>query len=282
MSNRFFTNTIDLVAGAKARASEVESNFSAVEVGFDAAQVDIDAKAPIASPALSGMPTAPTPTLGASTNQIATTAFVQGAIVAGGSVPSPAGQDGKALVASGGTAGWQFVFPTQTGQTGKVLTTDGNVPSWIPLEAVGDHQIIVHSGNGHGSTNTCIRRYTTTKANVGSAIVYADSATLGASFTIQAGFGGLYAIGMIDVSVSGQTLIGTSKNSTTLSTSIATIASSQRVAFSASGFSASNFPTTVFAVVRLAAGDVVRPHTNSATNSTLERESQFSIIRVGL
>jgi len=42
----------------------------------------LDAKAPLASPALSGTPTAPTAAGGTSTTQIATTAFVQAAISA--------------------------------------------------------------------------------------------------------------------------------------------------------------------------------------------------------
>lgn len=35
MANAFYTNTIDLVAFTKARAGDVEANFSAVEAGFD-------------------------------------------------------------------------------------------------------------------------------------------------------------------------------------------------------------------------------------------------------
>lgn len=41
MPNNFFTNTIDLVAFTKARAGDVEANFSAVEAGFDAVQTAI-------------------------------------------------------------------------------------------------------------------------------------------------------------------------------------------------------------------------------------------------
>lgn len=45
-----------------------------------AIQTQLDAKAPSASPALTGTPTAPTPTAGDSSTQIPTTAFVQAAI----------------------------------------------------------------------------------------------------------------------------------------------------------------------------------------------------------
>lgn len=43
-------------------------------------QAALDAKAPLASPALTGVPTAPTATAGASSTQIATTAFVAAAV----------------------------------------------------------------------------------------------------------------------------------------------------------------------------------------------------------
>lgn len=46
-------------------------------------QTALDAKAPLASPALTGTPTAPTATPGTNTTQLATTAFVQAAVTAG-------------------------------------------------------------------------------------------------------------------------------------------------------------------------------------------------------
>jgi hypothetical protein len=49
MTNPYFSNTIDLVAFTKARAGDVEANFSAVEVGFDAVQTAIAAAQSYAS-----------------------------------------------------------------------------------------------------------------------------------------------------------------------------------------------------------------------------------------
>lgn len=45
MTNAYYTNTIDLVAFTKARAGDVEANFSAVEAGFDSVQNAIAAAA---------------------------------------------------------------------------------------------------------------------------------------------------------------------------------------------------------------------------------------------
>jgi hypothetical protein len=57
-----------------------------------------------ASPALSGIPTAPTATTGDTTTQIATTEFVQATLL--GFLPSRTGNDGKYLTLSGGNLIW--------------------------------------------------------------------------------------------------------------------------------------------------------------------------------
>jgi hypothetical protein len=57
-----------------------EATTSAAGLMSAADKTALDAKAPIASPTLTGTPTAPTATAGTSTTQIATTAFVQSAI----------------------------------------------------------------------------------------------------------------------------------------------------------------------------------------------------------
>lgn len=51
-------------------ASEHDANFTAIEN-------EVDAKAPLASPALTGTPTAPTAAVGTNTTQVATCAFVR-------------------------------------------------------------------------------------------------------------------------------------------------------------------------------------------------------------
>lgn len=49
-----------------------------------AAPADVATRAPLASPALTGAPTAPTAAPGTNSTQIATTAFVAAAVAAGG------------------------------------------------------------------------------------------------------------------------------------------------------------------------------------------------------
>ena len=63
-----------IVGGVEVTATGTELNF--VDGVTSAIQTQLNAKAPLASPALTGTPTAPTATVGTNTTQIATTAFV--------------------------------------------------------------------------------------------------------------------------------------------------------------------------------------------------------------
>jgi hypothetical protein len=66
-----------------------------------ATQTALDLKAPLASPALTGVPTAPTATVGTNTTQLATTAFVVAEVAAGGgggAVDSVNGQTGTVVL----------------------------------------------------------------------------------------------------------------------------------------------------------------------------------------
>jgi len=68
------------IGGSTVTASVTELNY--VDGVTSAIQTQLDAKAPLASPALTGTPTAPTASLGTNTTQIATTAFVTAALQA--------------------------------------------------------------------------------------------------------------------------------------------------------------------------------------------------------
>ena len=66
---------------------------------------DVTGAAPLASPALTGTPTAPTAAANTNTTQLATTAFVTSAISTSG-LPSQSGNNGKFLTTNGSTASW--------------------------------------------------------------------------------------------------------------------------------------------------------------------------------
>ena len=68
------------VGGTAITATAAELNY--VDGVTSAIQTQIDTKAPLASPALTGTPTAPNASFGTDSTQIATTAFVQAALAA--------------------------------------------------------------------------------------------------------------------------------------------------------------------------------------------------------
>lgn len=149
-------------------------------------------------------------------------------------------------------------------------------PLNVVNNSVGDHSVTVHTGNGHGSTNTKIRRFTTEMVNVGTAITYADSATLGASFTINDT--GLYEVYYSDVA-SGGASWGFSVNSAELTTTIASILIATKAAYIVNA-SGTGLLHAVTRVLRLTAGDVIRPHTDGSLTDTTNKVF-FSIRKVG-
>ena len=148
----------------------------------------------------------------------------------------------------------------------------------LTSSAVGDSRVEVNSGNGLGSTNTCIRRYSTVKRNVGTAITYADSEALGATFTINED--GLYAIRVSDLLGIDIIEFGASLNSTQLTTTIGAITDADvlLVGYTPAG----SLYSPISGVFRLVAGDVVRSHTQIQANGTSAKSTLFSITKVAI
>jgi hypothetical protein len=119
--------------------------------------------------------------------------------------------------------------------------------------------IRVDTGNGHGATNTKIRRFTNS-TTTGTAITYTDSAANGATFTVNEA--GVYAIAYTDRH-SSAAYFGISLNSASLTTSIASISTAERLVSATAPSDAANCSATV----KLAAGDVIRPHTDGSLTS---------------
>lgn len=79
------------------------------------------------------------------------------------------------------------------GETYHIMCDGSNLFAKLYSKDIGDQELICHTGNGYGSTNTKRRRYTTKVKDTATGIVtYADSSTLGATFTINVP--GTYAI----------------------------------------------------------------------------------------
>lgn len=159
-----------------------------------------------------------------------------------------------------------------------IYESDGTTVYCIAyIPASNDHSVTVTTGNGHGSTNNKIRRFTTTQSSTGTAITYADSAANGASFTINQA--GMYEIFYCDDFSGGASTHGISVNSAQLTTTITSITAANRLGYALS--TAGGNPAPVTRVVRLAAGDVIRPHTDGTPDTTSVLTNVFSIRRIG-
>ena len=133
----------------------------------------------------------------------------------------------------------------------------------------------VNTANGYGSTNTRIRRVTTTVNSAGSDITYADSATLGATFTINTA--GVYSVSYTD-QFTGISSFGVSINSSQLTTNIYSITVTDVLCGAQT--SGANLTATCSATFYAAAASVVRAHTQATAAGLEVTGCQFTIARV--
>ena len=156
--------------------------------------------------------------------------------------------------------------------------TDAIMLYFTPLNvvnnSVGDHEVSVHTGNGYGSTNTKIRRFTTTLVSTGTAITYADSATLGATFTINET--GIYSMRLME-NVGTNYGIGISLNSSQLTTSVSSINVADRLAY---GYPFTSEGAMVSCTARLVAGSIIRVHAGGAGPTGTDDKTKFTIVKV--
>lgn len=154
------------------------------------------------------------------------------------------------------------------------LISDGT--NWvIKNKGVFNSMVRLHTGNGHGSTNTFIRRFTTAVDNFGSAITYADSAADGAAFTINED--GVYSINYVDSRSGGTGRHGVSLNSSEVTTTVQSITTADRLAFAQHGSAGDYAPASWTGFLN--SGDIIRAHDNGASDATTL--SVFTIVKVG-
>lgn len=162
--------TFPNVSGA-VTPTHTELNY--VDGVTSAIQTQLDAKAALASPALTGTPTAPTATALTNSTQIATTAYTDAAVTALGATkanlasPALTGTP-TAPTATAGTSTTQIAttefvtatafasaLPAQTGNAGKFVTTDGTNASWaegLPSQATHANKVLTTNGTSSSWT----------------------------------------------------------------------------------------------------------------------------------
>ena len=132
----------------------------------------------------------------------------------------------------------------------------------------------LNNANGYGSTNTANRRFTNVVTNQGTDITYADSATLGASFTVNTN--GVYSISYCDQFTAAQN-VAISKNSVLTAPNLA---AADILAISTA--TTSGFPVNPSWCGYLIAGTVIRATTDSSgVTGANPNMCQFTISRVG-
>jgi len=148
-----------------------------------------------------------------------------------------------------------------------------NLIRTLPLQDTID----IHTGNGHGSTNTKIRRFTTVLENSGSAMTLTQDATNGDSVTINQN--GIYSISYTD-SFGAASSFGISKNSSELTTNVDAL-TTQTDALKTTHTDADDQPKNVGETRSFSAGDVIRAHTNgAAAATTFNDNARFTIVRI--
>lgn len=188
-----------------------------------------------------------------------------------------AGDASAGLVSTGGNDG---TLVLQTGPAGsKVnaisLAADGTL-TLIKQPVVPTQSMVrLDTANGYGSSSTAVRRFTNVTATQGSDITYADSATLGGTFTINVA--GVYAIVYTENFATANSEYGISLNAPTLTVSVSSLAALNRLAFAQAY--AVNASVSVSWTGYLAAGSVIRAQTGS-NGSGVAGNAQFSISRV--
>ncbi len=140
---------------------------------------------------------------------------------------------------------------------------------------IGQHEVIVYGGDGHGTINTKARRHSNVARNVGTSISYVDSPTLGESFTINDA--GMYTITCNDTKSGAVSHFGVSLNSTELTTSITSITETDLVLIGVSD--AAGRGQMVSTQIFLNVGDVIVKHTDGTCDGTTWIGSFFAISR---
>jgi hypothetical protein len=271
------TATPSLVAGSNVTVSGTWPNQTIASSNSGGTVTSVSGTGTVQGLSLSGTVTSSgNLTLGGSLSAVNLTSQVTGTLpVANGGTGATTLTSNNVIIGNG-TSAVQFVAPSTSGN---VLTSNGTTwTSAAPGGAgVGDHEVYVTTGNGYGSTNNKIERFSVTQRNVGTAITFADSASLGSSFTINEA--GIYAMEYSSYSNATDSTIGISVNSTQLSTGIKSITAANRICIAGTNASQSG-QIFVSTTALLAATNVVRPHVNNA-GSNADVATWFKIRKIG-
>lgn len=161
-------------------------------------------------------------------------------------------------------------------------TANPSVISLLPFEKFYNSVVDVEGCTGgtaiHGTTDTHVRRFSTTvNKNQGKDITYADSATLGSTFTINSD--GVYSVDYLDSSGTDPLPIAITVNCTSLTARPSSITKTQVCGYGSSiaGAELGNVTVTRF----FKAGDIIRANYDNSILGISTSQNRFFIMRVG-
>lgn len=141
----------------------------------------------------------------------------------------------------------------------------------------GTQEVIVHTPNGYASTNTKRRRYTTTATSTGTDITYADSSTLGATFTINTP--GVYSITRQEKFGSTTGRGGLAVNASSGTSNYTTLAFAEKLGGLA--VASSNSFSIVTVTREFAINDVIVAHDDGTLFDTTTDDAFMLVKRIG-
>ena len=153
------------------------------------------------------------------------------------------------------------------------LENQSSIPAYIPLP---NGFLRLDSGNGHGSTNTKIRRWSNSPIDKGNAWAYADSATDGMSVTMNRNCSVFMLY--VDNNSGGSCQLGLTVNSSQLTTNInsSTLVTADKISQGSGG---TGIVGQCSGFWNFSEGDVLRTHGNGASDST-NNQSFFIMIEM--
>ena len=192
----FYTPTGAPLPLSRGNSALIENEFSLIAAAFNAvaAQLaqtatipNVALLAPLASPVLTGVPTAPTATPGASTTQLANTAFVATAVAALASPAASLTASGYYTLPGGLILQWgSFSFSSLSGLNyyGQTITlpltlVNNNFAQFVTVSAFGDGSTPVASATGLNKSNIHIGLYAGPGATFGATPVTGSYIVLG-------------------------------------------------------------------------------------------------------